>query len=463
MILDKAWREARTAKRKRRIGALRPKLAEGGQERGSVQRPGRVKTNPARTYVSGDDGDGYCNQHTDWLTQTAEVYRMLEATAAYGSEQTLSIYGYRVAFLAGEGIRVAADTPKLQEWIEGWLRVQGMNGRMLTDAVGDSEVVGQVLWTMDDQGMLTCWPSFIGYEGYDGHYLGPQSFTSDWQQPVWWPTFEGTRLTGIRQRDQGHNWQPWLEVGRDRFVYIRTGGHGNVARNPSPTTKLGAVIDSVKNYDRAVREARILNNETTRQSPTFELHPVNDGADEQELAEYYEGLADRGWAPGDPVITRGKFHIESSSSAPVETVSSEVAMIVKDLSAVTGVPPHWLGYTDLLANRATANSLFEAIAASTHIERLSWEQGIDEMVRMARMVLGGPAGEFTVTMPLLSFQQFAMRSEALIALKKEGVIGADDVRGQLPWDAQGPDADDEAMRQRDAQMGPRLVREGNGR
>ena len=142
----------------------------------------------------------------------------------------------------------------------------------------------------------------------------------------------------------------------------------------------------MKNYDRAVREARILNNETTRQSPAFELHPKDDGSDEQEIADYYQGLSERGWAPGDPVVTRGRFRIESSSSAPVLTVASEVAMIVKDLSAVTGVPPHWLGYTDLLANRATANSLFEAIAASTHTERLSWEDGLDQMIRMARMV-----------------------------------------------------------------------------
>ena len=399
MILDKAWREARTAKRKRRIGAYRAPVGEGG-----VARPYRVKTNPARTAaLYGDDGNGYCNQYTDYLSQVAEVYRMLEGVALYGAEQTKSVLSYRTAFLSGEGIRVSADTDRLQEWIEGWLRVNGLTGRALTDVVSDTEVVGQALWTVDDMGMATAHPSFVGYEGYDGHYLGPQSFAGDWQQPRWWPMYDGLRLTGIKQRQDGSDYMPWLEPGRDRFVFIRTGGHGNVARYPAPTTRLGLCIDSLKNYDRAVRQARVLNNESTRQSPTFELHPTDDSADEQELAEYYQKLADEGWGPGDPVITRGKFHIESSDSSPVATVSSEVAMIVKDLSAVTGVPPHWLGYTDLLANRATANSLFEAIAASTHIERLSWEQGIDAMVRMARMVLGGPAGEFTVTMPLLSF------------------------------------------------------------
>ena len=79
------------------------------------------------------------------------------------------------ASLAGEGIRISADTPALQEWIEGWLRTQGMSGRMLTDLVGDSEVVGQVLWTMDEQGELTAWPSFIGAA----------------REPAWWPVYEG--------------------------------------------------------------------------------------------------------------------------------------------------------------------------------------------------------------------------------------------------------------------------------
>ena len=449
MILDKAWREARTVKGKRRIGAslhriaaLRtPQIGEGGQVRGSNL---RAKTNPKNSALPSDDG--YCNTHTDYATQVLEVYAMLEATTPYGAEQTKSIYGYRISFLAGEGIRISADTPALQEWIEGWLRTQGMSGRMLTDLVGDSEVVGQVLWTMDEQGELTAWPSFIGAA----------------REPAWWPVYEGLKLTGINQRDAGGNYVPWLQVDRDRFVFVRTGGHGNVARQPAPSTKLGACIDSLKNYDRAVRQARELNSTAIRQSPTIELDEKSAGTDEQQVLDDME-RAD--WKMGDPVVTFGKYHIVSSNSEPVTTLQLEVAMIVKDLSSVSGVPPHWLGYTDLLANRATANSLFEAIAASTHIERLSWEHGLDELIRLARMVIpGAPAGEFTVTMPLLSFQQFALRNDSLIALLKENVIGREDVRGQLPFDAQGPDAEDEAMRQQDQQAAQqsRQPREGEG-
>ena len=98
---------------------------------------------------------------------------------------------------------------------------------------------------------------------------------------------------------------------------------------------------------------------------------------------------------GDPVVTRGKFGIVSSDSGPVETLAKEAAMIIKSLSATSAIPPHWLGYTDLLSNRATADSLFEAIKAGTLVERLAWEHGLDEMIRLARMVLGGPAGEFS--------------------------------------------------------------------
>ena len=438
MIFDRAWREGRT---KHRIAALRtPQIGEGGQVRGSNL---RAKTNPKNSALPSDDG--YCNTHTDYATQVLEVYAMLEATTPYGAEQTKSIYGYRISFLAGEGIRISADTPALQEWIEGWLRTQGMSGRMLTDLVGDSEVVGQVLWTMDEQGELTAWPSFIGAA----------------REPAWWPVYEGLKLTGINQRDAGGNYVPWLQVDRDRFVFVRTGGHGNVARQPAPSTKLGACIDSLKNYDRAVRQARELNSKAIRQSPTIELGDQA-ATDEQEVLD---DMSRRDWQMGDVVVTRGKYHVESSDSGPVATLQLEVAMIVKDLSSVSGVPPHWLGYTDLLANRATANSLFEAIAASTHIERLSWEHGLNELIRLARMVVpGAPAGEFTVTMPLLSYQQFALRNDSLIALLKENVIGREDVRGQLPFDAQGPDAEDEAMRQQDQQTAQqsRQPREGRG-
>ena len=67
-------------------------------------------------------------------------------------------------------------------------------------------------------------------------------------------------------------------------------------------------------------------------------------------------------------------------------------------------------------------------------------------------------------MPLLSYQQFALRNDSLIALLKENVIGREDVRGQLPFDAQGPDAEDEAMRQQDQQAAQqsRQPREGGG-
>ena len=71
----------------------------------------------------------------------------------------------------------------------------------------------------------------------------------------------------------------------------------------------------------------------------------------------------------------------------METLQLEVAMIVKDLSSVSGVPPHWLGYTDLLANRANGEQPVRGHrSVSTHIERLSWEHGLDELIRLARMV-----------------------------------------------------------------------------
>ena len=413
-------------------------LGEGGQL--FIGAPSQYKTRPGPVT---DEGTGYCNGYIDYLSQCSELYRMLEGAAAYGAEQTRSILSYRTSFLSGEGARVSADTSRLKDWIDDWMRAQGLTGRSLTDAVSESEVVGHVLWTIDDEGRAVCHPAFVGYDGWTGARMTPYALGYDWAQPVWWPQFDGLRLEGISRRSSttGGDYEPWLETSRDRLVYIRTGGHGNVARFPAPTTRLGLAIDSLKNYDRAVRQARQINDTSTRQSPTWEIHPTDDATDETELREY---LSTEGWDIGAPIVSRAKFSVVGSPTAPVETLQREAGMVVKDLSAVTGVPPHWLGYTDLLANRATADSLFEAIAASTHVERLAWEQGLTDMIGHARRVLGGPAGDFRVTLPLLSFRQFAPRNESLLALHQAGIISPDDVRSQLPFDVVGDDDDMEA-------------------
>ena len=432
------WR--RTATRKVRIAGSTSSVPEGGQYRQTWN-----KTNPRRYQETGDESNGYCNTHTDYLQQVNELYRMLEGSALYGGEQSKAILGYRTSFLAGEGLHVAAETTELQEWIESWLEREGLDGRMLSDAVEDTEVCGHVLWTVDDLGRATRHPSFVGYEGYTpDFYLGSQSSLFGWMQPAWWPSFTGVRLTGIQTRVTGTNYGPWLEEPRDRFVYVRTGGHGNVARFPAPTTRLCLIIDSIKNYDRAVREARKLNNETSRQVQALEHSGEDDAPDLELERKYYQ---ENPLQDGDMVITRGQFRIHHSDAGAVETLKTEAAMIVKDLSGVTGVPPHWLGYVDLLSNRATAYSLFETVAAGTHVERLSWEKGMRELIRIAVRVLDGPPGKFEVTMPLLSFQQFASRNEALMELHDRGLIGDADVHGQLPFRVQ--DADPARSERRD--------------
>ena len=447
------WRSARKGHRihaatPNRIHAAAPRFAEGGQFR--VALPGYGKTYGVADERRSEQEEGYCTTFTYYLQQISELYTMLEARSQYGAEPAKSILGHRTSFLAGEGVRVSADTTVLQEWIEGWLRVNGLTGRMLTDAVSEGEVVGHILWTIDDMGMATCHPAFVGYDGWAGSGgtgglgIGPQQYSEgQWEQPQWWPQFDGMRLTGVQRRVAAGLYQPWLEVGRDRFVFVRTGGHGNVARYPAPTTRMCCMIDSMKNYDRAVRQSRRLNNTSTRQSAVFEL-PPEDASDEQEVADYYAKLHDTGWGMGDPVVTRGKFGIVSSDSGPVETLAKEAAMIIKSLSATSAIPPHWLGYVDMMSNRATADSLFETIKAGTLVERLAWEHGLDEMIRLARMVLGGPAGEFSVTMPLLSYHEFAQRNESMIGLLGAGVIDRDDIRGQLPFATQAEDAEDDA-------------------
>ena len=74
----------------------------------------------------------------------------------------------------------------------------------------------------------------------------------------------------------------------------------------------------MKNYDRAVRQARELNSKAIRQSPTIELGDQA-ATDEQEVLDDLERTD---WQMGDVVVTRGKYHVESSDSGPVADVAA---------------------------------------------------------------------------------------------------------------------------------------------
>jgi hypothetical protein len=60
-------------------------------------------------------------------------------------------------------------------------------------------------------------------------------------------------------------------------------------------------------------------------------------------------------------------------------LEKEIITNAKMISGNVGIPIHFLGFPDLMSNRATSTDLFELIMASTAKERLVWAGFYEEM------------------------------------------------------------------------------------
>lgn len=372
-------------------------MGEGGQVRIDYK---RADTAAGRISEAGDR-----QQYLTYDVQVNELYRMLEGLADFGGELTKAVLDYRTSFLAGEGLRLTGEGAG---WAEDFLAANQYNGQRLIDAVMDAEVTGHILLSLEatvPYPTISRWP-------VDG-------------SESWKPVYQGDRVVAIEQERDGR--QEMLFTAGDPFVYVRTGGHGNVWRFPQPTTRLCLAVSSLKSYDRALAQIRDVNDHGARITPAWTA------ANRQALNELFQHVKESKWSIGDHAITDGEFKYEVPGTGAVDTLTRELAAVVKDIAGLTGIPVHWLGYTDLMSNRATADSLFETIRAATLRERLALEEGFAEVCRRAA-VMAGRSPDIIVNMPLLSFRDFQSRSDTLLALQERGIIGVEDIRAQLPFE-----------------------------
>ncbi|GAH41096.1 unnamed protein product, partial [marine sediment metagenome] len=67
----------------------------------------------------------------------------------------------------------------------------------------------------------------------------------------------------------------------------------------------------------------------------------------------------------------------------IDSIEKEIVSLVKLISGNTGIPVHFLGFVDLMSNRATAEDLINMINAATTKERQTWIGAYEEVIKKA--------------------------------------------------------------------------------
>ncbi len=362
---------------------------------------------------------GIINSYTDYNTQTDSIYEKYNSHESYGNQLVRTIVDYRTTFIGGEGVSVSCEDDNVAEWIEDFLDVNHMNGSKLINIIKGTEMSGQALVTLEYDKDLK------EVRIYRRPYDRDKSY-----RPKYEPNTD--KLIMMQVRDKNNLAEDgWKKLDIENYIYIRTGGDDRL--NEPPTTRTGVILTDIDNYDRAIKDIRRNNHIFARITPVFEV------GNESEATSLRKILADIKWKIGTSFVGKAKFSYVTPENGAHENLSTELTSVIKTISAITGIPVHWLGYVDLMANRATAESLYEMIKNQTLNERLIIQEAVYDMILKAQELYIDSGGtniklekDFQVRLPLIDFANFLEKVRALKIAFDDEAISIDDYRNEIP-------------------------------
>ena len=169
-----------------------------------------------------------------------------------------------------------------------------------------------------------------------------------------------------------------FDLTEPNFVYRRFGGtSGNINETPP---KPAFVIRHMQDLDKELWDWRKINKLFAAPTPVITVETPEDAAFVTAQIE------NKNWAIGKALVLSGKgskFELIMWKGEGYTTLEKAVESYMQTISGSTGVPVHFLGYPNLLSNRATAENLLELIELSTSKERKIWISTYEELFRKA--------------------------------------------------------------------------------
>jgi len=314
------------------------------------------------------------NSYPTYASAIAEIDRKYKGTADWGVLQTGNIIDLRSAFIIGDGLTVSEKeegAEKELEWTERFLEYNDLDKEVVQEFAKEAEIEGKIALKLalekdkeaekeEDKYMVSV--RFISWA--DKKYIvetNPQDYL-DYQKLIWKAT--------------GKNKIETLEA--KEFVYKKFGGR---IMNPNEAApKIMKCLTQVENLDMALRDWRQINHIFA--GPILYAKCENDNEVKLALAS----LADKNFKIKK--ILAGTFDLSflELDIKGVESIENEIKNLAKMISGTTGIPIHFLGFVELMSNRATAENLMEMINASTTKERQTWIGAYEEVIKKAMIM-----------------------------------------------------------------------------
>ena len=317
------------------------------------------------------------NSYPSYQSAVTEINKKYIGTADWGVLQTGSIIDLRAAFIVGDGMIISDKEPGEEpsaelEWVEEFFRYNDLDKEVVQEFAKEAEIEGKIALKLaieedkeedekvdKEKKKYKVSVRFISW--LDKKYkitTNPQDYL-DYQKLEW-------EKTGLHKGET---------LDAKEFVYKKFGGR---IMNPNEAApKIMKCLTQIESLDKAERDWRHINHIFAGPILYAECE------EQKEVDAFMDALNDKNFKISKVLAGTAKVTFIKLDAGGIDSIEKEIVSLVKLISGTTGIPVHFLGFVDLMSNRATAEDLINMINAATTKERQTWIGAYEEVIKKA--------------------------------------------------------------------------------
>jgi hypothetical protein len=354
--------------------------------------------------------DGY---YLSYGGQVSATYRKYLGLDKFGSSLIKTLVDIRSTFIAGNGIIATADEGADLEaqFVQDFIKKSKLDGEFFTDIVRYGELEGKGLLLLKDKDKFPV----VRHLPWNEYNYTVNTDPTDYEEIL---------SVTIPVKGKIETIEP------DKFTYIKLGG---VRHQINETTnRVHLSLTDCEQIDRAINDWANYNSLYGLGYPYWETNNWDDAAD---IALQ---VTNQDWKPGKSMAAPAKHYYVEPSGNGLVSIESEIKTRLKKISGTTCIPPHFLGFTDLLANRSTAEQMLEQISVGISDERNTWQEKMYELVTKAMIrynVLNGTnldPEKINISIPVATQEQIQLLFNVYVPMANLGFISKSTVQNMIP-------------------------------
>lgn len=302
------------------------------------------------------DGSGDENTYNSHSTQTIELISKYQAKAEYGSTLVKRLVNVAASLQIPNGVELEGkDTDAEYAYLKTFIEVNQLNEGVAIQLAKEAQFHGQVLVTLKwdpEKNMVKIY--YMPWSEYDYKV-----------QPIGLSNLTGPyKITWGEDEDQKS-----LEGIDIAFVAFNV-VHDGVHIEGFPT--LGGLLMRIEAVSKDLIDWRTSNKLYAHPTPIFTCET------QSEVDDLTSTLTSEGWTVGTAIAFRGKFVLAAAPNYH-KTIVDSIETNVKLISGGSGVAISWLGFADVMSNRATAESLGEPLEIVAASDMATWRSFYEEL------------------------------------------------------------------------------------